>query len=86
MSQFTLYGSGSPVSRNLNYICNKLNISKCNLSHVYKSQINFPSIHTDNNYQIASNVIDLLYIRENINMFEFTYDECTDMLQYVCTI
>ena len=83
MSQFTLYGSGSPVSRNLNYICNKLNISKCNLSHVYKSQINFPSIHTDNNYQIASNVIDLLYIRENINMFEFTYDECTDMLQYV---
>lgn len=88
-TKLVLNGSKSATCNSLNYVCHKYGLDKyvittCKFhdikASVYNSVSQSPNVNID-----ASLIRDLILIRENIHMYDFTQQEIDEMLLHLCT-
>ena len=80
-------GSGSSVSKSLNYIASLYNITKYHIGFDYTNIVNrmYNSIvFNEWDKMNAGNVHDLCYIRDNKSTL-FSVQEINVLLEYICT-
>ena len=87
--QLVLEGSNSSLCKNINLVCNKLNINKYQLSNsiecLSSAMHNYISkLYTDYHFFVTSNIKDLLQLR-NVKNSRFSNTELNFMLDYFCT-
>ena len=80
-----IQGSRSDAGKSLNFVCHKYNIDKYNIVNISNQVIDHKYFDcTTETATSAGNIIDLLYIRDNLKYYKFNLDDVQEMIDYLC--